>query len=448
MIKLTYRPSERTAAGESMPQLAFVGKGIMYDSGGIALKPGDAVHAQMKNDMSGAAAILAAMLQLRDLGCTDGGDRLPDVHQFDARPAPPWRMGDVITHRDGTTVEVVNTDAEGRLVMADALVLARETGADAIVDIATLTGAMMRALGRDMAGRHRQPRRPGGRGARGGRRDRGAGLAHAPLAAVRAPARLHRRGPEEPGLGRRRCHHGRPVPGALRGRCAVGAPGHRGRRVVGRRPGDPGRAGCTGFGARLLLQLALDFSPPAEDRRRMTAATAPAPKESGGLLDIIEKVGNKVPHPVLMFLYLIIGVIVASAILAFLGVSVTDQIAVPIPVVAGPGLRGWRHEPGVRGSGYGPDTHFEIEQTTIAIQSLISIDGHPVHVQLVREQLHRLLRGGCDVHRAAGRGRRRGRRAHGLAHPDAGPGVAHQAAVVHPDPGRRALVGAPRTRAT
>ena len=85
MIKLTYRP----AAGEPSGRLALVGKGIMYDSGGIALKPGDEVHAQMKNDMSGAAAILAAMSELAELGCT------AQVTGFLCAPttcrrAPPW----------------------------------------------------------------------------------------------------------------------------------------------------------------------------------------------------------------------------------------------------------------------------------------------------------------------------------------------------------------------
>ena len=123
----------------------------MYDSGGIALKPGDEVHAQMKNDMSGAAAILAAMAQLADLGCTS------QVTGFlmctDNMPSgTAMALGDVITIRGGTTVEVINTDAEGRLVMADALVLATEEPIDAIVDIATLTGACMRALGTQVAG--------------------------------------------------------------------------------------------------------------------------------------------------------------------------------------------------------------------------------------------------------------------------------------------------------
>jgi leucyl aminopeptidase len=148
MIKLTYTPR---SAGTAPARLALVGKGIMYDAGGLAIKPGDAVHAQMKNDMSGAAAILAAMSVLAELGCPTAvtgylmcTDNMPG--------STAMALGDVITIRGGTTVEVVNTDAEGRLVMADGLVLAREAQVDAIVDIATLTGAMMRALGREVAG--------------------------------------------------------------------------------------------------------------------------------------------------------------------------------------------------------------------------------------------------------------------------------------------------------
>ena len=145
LIKLTYSPADATG------RLAMVGKGIMYDSGGLALKPGDAVHAAMKNDMSGAAAILAAVATMAAAGsrtavtgylmCTDS---MPS--------GTAMAMGDVITIRGGTTIEVVNTDAEGRLVMADGLVMAREDRHDAIIDIATLTGACMRALGTEVAG--------------------------------------------------------------------------------------------------------------------------------------------------------------------------------------------------------------------------------------------------------------------------------------------------------
>jgi leucyl aminopeptidase len=146
MIKLTYRP-----AGTAVGHLSLVGKGIMYDSGGISLKPSDAVHATMKNDMSGAGAVLAAMAALPELACPTAvtawlmcTDNMPS--------GTAMKLGDVITMRGGTTVEVVNTDAEGRLVMADALVLATEEPTDAIVDIATLTGACLRALGPQIAG--------------------------------------------------------------------------------------------------------------------------------------------------------------------------------------------------------------------------------------------------------------------------------------------------------
>ena len=145
MIKLTYAPDAPSAS------LAWVGKGIMYDSGGISLKPGDGTHATMKNDMSGAGALLAAMLTLGDLGCRTGvtgylmcTDNMPSGSAL--------KMGDVITARNGITVEVANTDAEGRLVMMDALVMAAEHKPDAIIDIATLTGASMRALGTLVAG--------------------------------------------------------------------------------------------------------------------------------------------------------------------------------------------------------------------------------------------------------------------------------------------------------
>jgi leucyl aminopeptidase len=148
LITLTYEPDSSITNGR---HVALVGKGLTYDSGGLAIKPGDVVHAMMKNDMSGGGALFAAMLVLRDLQvptrvtayimCTDN---MPSGTAF--------KMGDVITHRDGTTVEVLNTDAEGRLVMADALVMASELEPDAIVDIATLTGAAMRALGTEIGG--------------------------------------------------------------------------------------------------------------------------------------------------------------------------------------------------------------------------------------------------------------------------------------------------------
>jgi leucyl aminopeptidase len=148
MIKLSYRPAHREPAGH----LVLVGKGIMYDSGGISLKPSDAVHATMKNDMSGAGAILAMMSVLSEVDCPAAitgylmcTDNMPS--------GTALKLGDVISIHGGTTVEVLNTDAEGRLVMADALVMAAaDDTCDAIVDIATLTGAVLRTLGPEVAG--------------------------------------------------------------------------------------------------------------------------------------------------------------------------------------------------------------------------------------------------------------------------------------------------------
>ncbi|MBK9180806.1 MAG: leucyl aminopeptidase family protein [Acidimicrobiales bacterium] len=146
MVRLSYRP-QGSAAG----RLGMVGKGIMYDSGGISIKPSNRVHAQMKNDMTGAATVIAAFTALADLGCANEvtgwlmcSDNMPS--------GTATGLGDVYTARNGTTVEVLDTDAEGRLVMADALVLAAESDCDAVVDIATLTGSVVRALGPDMAG--------------------------------------------------------------------------------------------------------------------------------------------------------------------------------------------------------------------------------------------------------------------------------------------------------
>jgi leucyl aminopeptidase len=145
MIVLRYTPE-----GEPTGHLGLVGKGIMYDSGGISLKPSDPMHLLMKMDMGGAAAVLGAFTALRELGATARvtgwlmcTDNMPS--------GSAYKLGDVLVARGGKTVEVKNTDAEGRLVMMDGLVLATEEGVDAVVDIATLTGAALRALGARMS---------------------------------------------------------------------------------------------------------------------------------------------------------------------------------------------------------------------------------------------------------------------------------------------------------
>jgi leucyl aminopeptidase len=154
LIRLTYRP--RNAKGDPIEpegRIALVGKGIMYDSGGISLKPNDLIHATMKGDMSGASAVLAAMTTLKALGCK--AEVTGYLMCTDNMPGgTAMKLGDVLTIRGGTTIEVMNTDAEGRLVLADGLVMATEQkpALDAIVDIATLTGACQRALGVANAG--------------------------------------------------------------------------------------------------------------------------------------------------------------------------------------------------------------------------------------------------------------------------------------------------------
>jgi leucyl aminopeptidase len=144
LMKLTYSP--RNPRGH----VALVGKGVMYDSGGISLKPSDAFHVVMKMDMSGAAAVLSTMTALKDLRCrTQVTGYIVCTDNMPSGSA--MKLGDVLTMRNGKTVEVHNTDAEGRLILADGLSLAVEDKPNAIIDIATLTGAAMAALGPDIA---------------------------------------------------------------------------------------------------------------------------------------------------------------------------------------------------------------------------------------------------------------------------------------------------------
>jgi leucyl aminopeptidase len=144
-LKLTYAPN-----GARGKPLAFVGKGVVFDSGGLSLKPAGGMET-MKCDMSGAAAVLGAMSALEDLGVrTRVTGYVPLVENMPSGTA--IRPGDVLRIRNGKTVEVLNTDAEGRLILADALTLASEDKSAAIVDLATLTGACVVALGDKIAG--------------------------------------------------------------------------------------------------------------------------------------------------------------------------------------------------------------------------------------------------------------------------------------------------------
>jgi len=126
----------------------MVGKGITFDTGGISLKPSLGMG-NMKSDMGGAAAVLGAMKSIAELdlpvhvvAITPCTENMPDAHAY--RPA------DVITASNGKTIEIVSTDAEGRMVLADGLVWAGRYEPDAVIDLATLTGACVVALGQGM----------------------------------------------------------------------------------------------------------------------------------------------------------------------------------------------------------------------------------------------------------------------------------------------------------
>jgi leucyl aminopeptidase len=141
--------SHRGGASDE-PLLALVGKGVTFDSGGLCLKTGDGMKT-MKGDMAGAATVFGAMQAIARLELPVNVIGLAGLVE-NMISGDAYRVGDVITARNGKTIEVLNTDAEGRLVLADVLDVALERGADKIIDLATLTGACLVALGSDVAG--------------------------------------------------------------------------------------------------------------------------------------------------------------------------------------------------------------------------------------------------------------------------------------------------------
>ncbi len=145
LITVRYEPPDVTG-----PLLGFVGKAVTFDSGGISIKPAAKMH-EMKFDMSGGAAVLEAVgaiarlqLPVRVVGVIGATENLPSGHAV--------KPGDIVRSKAGVTIEVNNTDAEGRLVLADCLAHAIDLGAERLVDLATLTGAIVVALGAPYAG--------------------------------------------------------------------------------------------------------------------------------------------------------------------------------------------------------------------------------------------------------------------------------------------------------
>ena len=150
-IELTYIPKGKSRSAAALPHIVIVGKGITFDTGGISLKRSYELMAPMKSDMAGAAAALATISALTDLQPPVKVTVLMMCAE-NALSGTSQRPSDVITQYDGTTVEIINTDAEGRLVLADGLAYAVENlDPDYLVDIATLTGAATLGLGRQYA---------------------------------------------------------------------------------------------------------------------------------------------------------------------------------------------------------------------------------------------------------------------------------------------------------
>lgn len=140
---------EHNADRTDLPTIVLVGKGVTFDTGGISIKP-TANMGAMKSDMGGAAAVLGTMkavglldIPLRVIGITPATENMPDANAY--RPA------DVITASNGVTIEIISTDAEGRMILADSLVYAERYNPTAVIDLATLTGACVVALGEGMA---------------------------------------------------------------------------------------------------------------------------------------------------------------------------------------------------------------------------------------------------------------------------------------------------------
>lgn len=147
MVHLTYTPAGRATARK---RYVFVGKGVTFDSGGLSIKPAAGMGA-MKHDMSGAANVVGLMAAVARLkpdvevhGVIAAAENMPD--------GGAYRPGDIWGSLDGRTVEIVNTDAEGRLILADALTYAAQLEPDVLIDNATLTGACMVALGTNCTG--------------------------------------------------------------------------------------------------------------------------------------------------------------------------------------------------------------------------------------------------------------------------------------------------------
>ena len=221
LIEVTYTPKGKAA---SAPPLVLVGKAITFDSGGLSLKPADGM-VEMKTDMAGAAALLGVMEVVAALK-----PPFPVVALLGAAENMPsgtaYRPGDVLTSRLGKTVEVTNTDAEGRLVLGDVLAYAAERQPAAMVDVATLTGACVVALGQHVVGLWSTSDALADEVMLASRRAGESPVAHAAGGAPEGVLALGNCGHEKHRRAPRCRHRRRPLPPRIRRRRPLGAPGH------------------------------------------------------------------------------------------------------------------------------------------------------------------------------------------------------------------------------
>jgi leucyl aminopeptidase len=227
----------------------LVGKGITFDTGGISLKPAADMD-EMKFDMCGAASVLGTMRAVAQLKPkVNVVGLIPTCENMPSGTAT--KPGDVVTSMSGQTIEILNTDAEGRLILCDALTYAERFKPAAVVDVATLTGACVVALGITMPACS-LPTTPWRRTCWPPPPRRWTLLAHAAGRGVRRRPEEQLRRHGQRGFPRGWRHHGRQVPAALRQAVPLGPPGHRGR-------GSPLRRGqgATGRPVGLLTHFVL-----------------------------------------------------------------------------------------------------------------------------------------------------------------------------------------------
>ncbi len=222
---------EYYGAARSQAPVVLVGKGVTFDTGGISLKPPAGMD-EMKFDMGGAASVFGTMkavleleLPLNVVGVVPACENMPS-----GRATKP---GDIVKSMSGQTIEVLNTDAEGRLILCDAITYSRRFKPEVVIDLATLTGACVIALGNHLSGLFSNDDELAAELKAAGDRADDRAWHDADRRGIWRAVEEQLRGHGQRGRSRRRRHHGGLFPREVHRRPALGAPGYRGHRVSG-----------------------------------------------------------------------------------------------------------------------------------------------------------------------------------------------------------------------